>query len=122
LSAWLEAAQIADGPLVRWVHHARPAQTALNVSSVQKLVKRAAKRAGGSYQVFKGFSCLSMRICVAQDMMVASFDSLALIQAGGWKTQHVPLRYFENTSKRSMYGRRRKALVVGQSEARFPLH
>jgi integrase/recombinase XerD len=111
VSAWLEAARIVEGPLFRSVHRARPAETPLNVSSVQRLVKRAAKRAGVPYEVVKGLSGHSMRIGAAQDMMVAGFDSLAIMQAGGWKTQHVLLRYVENASTRAMHERRWKALA-----------
>jgi integrase len=111
VSAWLEAAGIVEGALFRSVHQARPADTLLNVSSVQRLVKRAAKRAGVPYEVVKGLSGHSMRIGAAQDMMVAGFDSLAIMQAGGWKTQHVLLRYVENASTRAMHERRWKALA-----------
>jgi integrase/recombinase XerD len=97
--------------LFRSVHQARPADAPLNVSSVQRLVKRAAKRAGVSFEVVKGLSGHSMRIGAAQDMMVAGFDSLAIMQAGGWKTQHVLLRYVENASTRAMHERRWKALA-----------
>ena len=35
----------------------------------------------------------SMRIGAAQDTMVAGFDALAIIEAGGWKSANVVLRY-----------------------------
>jgi integrase/recombinase XerD len=66
VSAWLKAAQIVDGPLFRSVHQARPADTTLNVSSVQRLVKRAARRAGVPFEVLNGLSEHSMRIGAAQ--------------------------------------------------------
>jgi integrase/recombinase XerD len=115
VSAWVEAAGIVEGALFRSVHQARPADTPLNVSSVQRLVKRAAKRAGVPYEVVKSLSGHSMRIGAAQDMMVAGFDSLAIMQAGGWKTQHVLLRYVENASTRVMHERRWKALAGAQT-------
>jgi integrase/recombinase XerD len=111
VSAWLEAARIVEGALFRSVHQKQPAETPLNVSSVQRLVKRAAKRAGVAYEVVKGLSGHSMRIGAAQDMTVAGFDSLAIMQAAGWKTQHVLLRYVENASTRAMHERRSKALA-----------
>ncbi len=83
VSAWLETSGIVEGALFRSVHQARPADTTLNVSSVQRLPKRAAKRAGVPYEVAKSLSGHSMRIGAAQDMMIAGFDSLAVMQAGG---------------------------------------
>jgi hypothetical protein len=47
-----------------------------------------------------------MRIGAAQDMMVAGFDSLAIMQAGGWKSANVVLRYVENASTRELHERR----------------
>ncbi len=111
VSAWLEISGIVEGALFRSVHQARPAAAALNVNLVQRLVERAAKRAGVPYEVVKGLSGHSMRIGAAQDMMVAGFDSLAIMQAGGWKTQQVLLRYVENASTRAMHEPRWKALA-----------
>ncbi len=111
VSVWREAAGIVEGALFRSVHQARPADTPLNVSSVQRLVKRAAKRAGAPYDVVKSLLGHSMRIGAAQDMMVAGLDSLAIMQAGGWKTQNVLLRYVENASRRAMHERRWKAIA-----------
>ncbi len=48
----------------------------------------------------------SMRIGAAQDMMVAGFDALAIMQAGGWKSANVVLRYVENAATRELHERR----------------
>ena len=47
----------------------------------------------------------SMRIGAAQDMLVAGFDALAIMQAGGWKSTNVVLRYVENASTRKLHER-----------------
>jgi integrase/recombinase XerD len=47
-----------------------------------------------------------MRIGAAQDMMVAGFDMLAIMQAGGWTTPHVVVRYVERASTRRLHERR----------------
>jgi integrase/recombinase XerD len=47
-----------------------------------------------------------MRIGAAQDMMVAGFDMLAIMQAGGWTTPHVVARYVERASTRRLHERR----------------
>ncbi len=43
--------------------------------------------------------------------MVAGFDSLAIMRAGGWKTQHVLLLYAEYASTRAMHEGRWKAMA-----------
>jgi hypothetical protein len=45
----------------------------------------------------------SMRAGAAQDMMVAGFDPLAIMQAGEWKSADVVLRYVENAATRQMH-------------------
>lgn len=41
-----------------------------------------------------------------QDMMVAGFDALAIMQAGGWKSANVVLRYVENAATKELHERR----------------
>jgi len=55
----------------------------------------------------------SMRIGAAQDMMVAGFDALAIMQAGGWKSANAVLRYVENASARELHERRWRSAVGG---------
>jgi hypothetical protein len=47
-----------------------------------------------------------MRVGAAQDMMVAGFDALAIMQAGGWKSTNVLLRYVENAATKELHVRR----------------
>ena len=47
-----------------------------------------------------------MRIGAAQDMLVTGFDQLAIMQAGGWKTAHVVLRYIENSTTNTIHQQR----------------
>jgi integrase/recombinase XerD len=47
-----------------------------------------------------------MRVGAAQDMMVAGFDALAIMQAGGWKSTTVLLRYVENAATKELHVRR----------------
>jgi hypothetical protein len=55
-----------------------------------------------------------MRVGAAQDMLVAGFDALAIMQAGGWKSTAVLLRYVENASTQSLH-QRRWAAVAGRA-------
>ena len=53
-----------------------------------------------------------MRIGAAQDMMVAGFDALAIMQAGGWRSASVVLRYVENASMRELHERKDCAATI----------
>ena len=67
-------------------------------------------RAGLDASIAKELSGHSMRIGAAQDMMVAGFDALAIMQAGGWKSANVVLRYVENASAKDLHVRRWRSL------------
>jgi integrase/recombinase XerD len=110
LTSWLLAAGISDGPIFQGLHLRRPSGKSMVVSSIRRIVKRAVQRAGSSESVAEQFSGHSMRIGAAQDMMVAGFDMLAIMQAGGWTTPHVVARYVERASTRRLHERRWAAL------------
>ncbi len=71
---------------------------------------RAFSGAGLDHRVTAEISDHSMRVGAAQDMMVAGFDMLAIMHAGGWTTPPVVSRYVENASTRSLHERRWAAL------------
>ena len=110
LQDWLEISGVSGGPIFRSVHMARAADVALDECSVRRLVKRAAKRAAIEPALAAGLTGHSMRVGAAQEMLEAGFDAAAIMTAGGWKTQHVLLRYVENASTQSLHTRRWKAL------------
>jgi hypothetical protein len=47
-----------------------------------------------------------MLVGAAQDMLATGFDSVAIMTAGGWKTQHVLFRYVENGFTDAIYRKR----------------
>lgn len=106
LDQWLNEAQIVSGPLFRSLHLARVSDHALDTCSIRRLVKRAAVKAGCDLETAKALSGHSMRVGAAQDMLVSGFDSLAIMQAGGWKTPNVLLRYVENAATQALHQRR----------------
>ncbi|MCW5700432.1 MAG: tyrosine-type recombinase/integrase [Rhodospirillales bacterium] len=106
LNRWLDTAKIDDGPVFRVLHFARVSGTPLETSSIRRLVKRAANRAGVSQAVATCLSGYSMRVGAAQDMLVAGFDALAIMQAGGWKSPNVLLCYVENAATKKPHERR----------------
>lgn len=110
LERWLEVSGIVEGPLFRSLHLGRLSETGLDTSSIRRLIKRAAKRAGLETGVGTELSGHSMRVGAAQDMLVAGFDAVAIMQAGGWKSTAVLLRYVENASTRALHERRWKTI------------
>lgn len=106
LAKWLDAADIDKGPLFRGLHLARLSDTALDTSSIRRMIKRAATRAGVDPSIASTLSGHSMRVGAAQDMLTAGFDALAIMQAGGWKSPSVLLRYVENAQTQSLHERR----------------
>ncbi|MEQ8656375.1 MAG: tyrosine-type recombinase/integrase [Hyphomicrobiales bacterium] len=106
LGCWMDGARIKNGPLFRGVRGNLIGANTLDTSTIRRLIKRAAKRADIDAGVTSRLSGHSMRVGAAQDMMVAGFDSLAIMQSGGWKTPHVVLRYVEHASTRQLHERR----------------
>ena len=110
LVRWLFEAELHHGPLFRSLHLHRLHDGPLATSSIRRLIKRATERAGLDASITKELSGHSMRVGAAQDMMVAGFDALAIMQAGGWKSTNVVLRYVENASTKGLHERRWDAL------------
>ena len=105
LSRWLDASGLRSGPLFRALHLNRPFDGTLETSSIRRIIKRATRRAGLEDSIASELSGHSMRIGAAQDMMVAGFDALAIMQAGGWKSANVVLRYVEHAATRELHER-----------------
>ena len=108
LARWVDAAKLHSGPLFRSLHLNRPYEEALETSSIRRLIKRATRRTRLDPAIAAELSGHSMRVGAAQDMMVAGFDALAIMQAGGWKSANVVLRYVENAVTRELHAKRWK--------------
>lgn len=106
LKDWIELAGLEDGPLFRGLHTRKLAENALTTSSIRRIVKRTAEKAGLSGAEVYGLSGHSMRIGAAQDMMVAGIDTLGIMQAGGWRSKNVLARYVEKASTSKLHRRR----------------
>lgn len=114
LENWLQRAKIQNGAVFRGLHTRKVGSFALNTSSIRRLVKSAARRAELPSEVVRSLSGHSMRIGAAQDMLVIGFDQLAIMQAGGWKTANVVLRYVENSSTKVIHEKRWGCLESGR--------
>ncbi len=95
LRAWLDL----RGPDIPWlfcpVYQGTPINRDLSTTTVKRLVKQAAKRAGLDPSEVDDFSCHSMRVGAAQDLLRRGFDTVAIMRAGGWKSINVLARYLE---------------------------
>jgi integrase len=111
LRRWLDAAHVQSGPLFRNLHRDRCGDELLHASSIRRLIKRAIVRAGLDASAAKEFSGHSMRIGAAQDMLVAGYGALAIMQAGGWKSADVVLRYVEKAAALELHARRWTSLA-----------
>lgn len=103
LAQWLDGSGITEGPLFRGLHTAKLSSIAMETSSIRRLIKCAARRAGFGEDAVRGLSGHSMRVGAAQDMMVAGISTIGIMQAGGWRTFHVLARYVENASAEKMH-------------------
>lgn len=117
LKGWLERTEIQNGPVFRGLHLRKVGTMSLDTSSIRRLVKSAARRAGLSNDIVRALSGHSMRIGAAQDMLVTGFDQLAIMQAGGWKTSHVVLRYVENAATQALHKERWERLNECQGKS-----
>ena len=89
LNAWLAAAAITDGPLLRPLIAGKVGAAPMNPVAVNRTLKTAARRAGLSEDVAASLSGHSMRIGAAQDLMRAGRDLLHIMTAGGWTSPTV---------------------------------
>jgi integrase/recombinase XerD len=96
LKDWINSSGISDGPVFRMVRNHTIGIQSLHPHSINRIIKTAAQKAGLSKKEVQDLSGHSMRIGAAQDMMVAGFDILPIMAAGGWKTTNVVARYIEN--------------------------
>lgn len=113
---WLEVSRIRCGAMFRAVHRGRPSEQSMRNCSVRRAVKRAARRAGLEENANR-LSAHSMRIGGAQDMLVTGFDALAIMQAGGWTSPNVVLRYVEHAKMGKLHQQRWASLRALQGAA-----
>ena len=93
LSAWLSAADLHEGPLFRGLHTRKLSDRPLDTSSIRRLIKATAKRAGLEPATVRSLSGHSMRV-------------------GGWKSHAFLSRYVENASAELMHERRWEGLKL----------
>lgn len=96
VSLWLQKGKLKYGALFRGLHTGSVSERNLDTSSIRRIVKSAARRAGLNQESVR-LSGHSMRVGAAQDLMRSGLDTLAIMTAGGWKNADVVARYVEHT-------------------------
>jgi integrase len=97
VSQWLEQSCLKEGALFRGLHTAKAGVGSLETSSIRRMIKVAAKRAGLGDAAAE-LSGHSMRVGGAQDLMMSGRDTLIIMTAGGWKNVEVVARYVEKAA------------------------
>ncbi len=95
LEEWLEFRGLGIEPLFCAIYQGKAIDRALSVTTVKRIIKTAASRAGYDASVVGAFSGHSMRVGAAQDLLCAGYDTVAIMRAGGWKSVNVLARYLE---------------------------
>jgi integrase len=93
LQAWIDAANIADGPLFRSVPRGNRVGGALWPEDVAVIFKAMARRAGLSADETARISGHSTRVGSAQDMLRYGEQLPSIMQAGRWKSGEMVARY-----------------------------
>lgn len=83
-------------PLFCPIYQSKAINRDLSDTTVKRLIKVAAERAGLDDSLADGFSGHSMRVGAAQDLLCAGYDTASIMRAGGWKSINVLARYLEN--------------------------
>lgn len=98
IRAWLEAANLTQGPIFRSTPRSNKAdkyQTALSDRDVARIFKQRALQAGLAAELISGHST---RVGAAQDLMAANFSGAEIMRQGRWKTERMVVRYSESLS------------------------
>jgi integrase len=98
VETWLAVSCLESGPLFRGMPRGRLAASQMETSSIRRLIKTAAQRAGLESDIVNSLSGHSMRVGAAQDLMLSGLDTVAIMTAGGWKNVEVVARYVEKAS------------------------
>lgn len=77
------------------VYRGKAVDRSLESSSVKRVIKETAIKAGFEKADVDRFSGHSMRVGAAQDLLMRGVDAVGIMRAGGWKSLSVLARYLE---------------------------
>lgn len=93
--AWLDAANIKKGPVLRGVLPNGEITPSLCDSRISRIYKRLAKDAGLSERIVQDISGHSMRVGGAQDLLTQGASLPQIMVKGGWAKTDTVMRYVE---------------------------
>ena len=96
---WLDARGSATEWLFCPIYNGKVIDRCLEATTVRRVIKDAAARAGLTSDEVAEFSGHSMRVGAAQDLLKKGFDTAAIMRAGGWKSINVLARYLEQAEQ-----------------------
>lgn len=84
---------------IKWlfcpIYKDKPINRILETTTVRRIIKSAAKRAGYGSDIAADFSGHSLRVGAAQELLKRGHDTAAIMRAGGWKSVQILARYLE---------------------------
>ncbi len=97
LRVWLERSAITEGVVFRRLVGQAQIGGPLNPGSIAPIFKRVAQWIGMPERFVAQVSGHSTRVGATQDLLALNIDLASVIQAGGWKSVRMPVRYGEHT-------------------------
>jgi site-specific recombinase XerD len=94
LKAWLNAAQLTQGPLFVRIE-GRRCTARLSAQSAASVFKKVGRWIGLKPEEWRAISGHSTRVGATQDLVALNIELASVMQAGRWKDTRMPLRYAE---------------------------
>ena len=95
LHQWMATAGIGDGAVFRRLIGRKRVGERLHADIVADIFKRVGKWIGLPAEDVAAISGHSIRVGATQDLLVLNIDLASVMQAGRWKSTHMPMRYGE---------------------------
>jgi integrase len=96
LLTWLQAGNITEGAVFRRLVGRSQVGPRLHVDMVSDIFKRVGRWIGLPEAEMAELSGHSIRVGATQDLLALNIDLASVMQAGRWKSTHMPMRYGEH--------------------------
>jgi integrase len=96
LKRWLQAGNISEGAVFRRLVGRNQVGPRLHVDMVADIFKRVGRWIKLPPEEVGGISGHSIRVGATQDLLALNIDLASVMQAGRWKSTHMPMRYGEH--------------------------
>jgi len=93
---WLKVANITEGAVFRRLVGRNVVGPRLHVDMVADIIKRVGRWIKLPDEEVAALSGHSIRVGATQDLMALNIDLASVMQAGRWKSTHMPMRYGEH--------------------------